>query len=74
MFGFSSWLSGKESVYQWLKNWTKGDAGSIPGLEDPQKKEMSTHSCMLCLGNSMDKEAWQATVHGVAKSQIRLSD
>jgi len=20
MFGFSSWLSGKESVYQWLKN------------------------------------------------------
>ena len=22
----------------------------------------------------MDKEAWRATVHGVAKSQMRLSD
>ena len=27
-----------------------------------------------CLENSMDREAWQATVRGVAKSQTRLSD
>ena len=27
-----------------------------------------------CLENSMDREAWQATVHGVTKSQTRLSD
>ena len=27
-----------------------------------------------CLENPLDAEAWQATVHGVAKSQIRLSD
>ena len=26
-----------------------------------------------CLGNAMDREAWQATVHGVTKSQTRLS-
>ena len=26
-----------------------------------------------CLGNSMDRGAWWATVHGVAKSQTRLS-
>ena len=26
------------------------------------------------LENSMDRRAWQATVHGVTKSQIRLSD
>ena len=25
-----------------------------------------------CLGNPMDRGAWRATVHGVAKSQIRL--
>ena len=27
-----------------------------------------------CLENPMDQGAWQATVHGVAKSQTRLSD
>ena len=26
-----------------------------------------------CLGNSMDRGAWQATVYGFAKSQTRLS-
>ena len=28
----------------------------------------------FCLENSMDREAWQATVHGVTKSQTWLSD
>ena len=27
-----------------------------------------------CLENSMDRGAWQATVHGVAKNQIVLKD
>ena len=27
-----------------------------------------------CLENSMDRSAWQIKVHGVAKSQTRLSD
>ena len=27
-----------------------------------------------CVENPMDKEAWQATVHGVTKSQTQLSD
>ena len=27
-----------------------------------------------CLENSMDRRAWLATVHGLAKSQTRLSD
>ena len=27
-----------------------------------------------CLGDPMDRGTWQATVHGVAKSQIGLSD
>ena len=35
--------------------------------EDPLEKGMATHS-YSCLENSMDKGAWSATVHGVAKS------
>ena len=27
-----------------------------------------------CLENPMDREAWRATVHGVTKSQTRLSN
>ena len=27
-----------------------------------------------CLENPMDREAWQATVHGIAKSRTQLSD
>ena len=34
---------------------------------------MATHSSILS-GESMDRGACQATVHGVAKSQTRLSD
>ena len=39
------------------------------GQEDPLENEKATHSSTL-----MDREAWQATVHGVAKSRTRLSD
>ena len=44
--------------------------------EDPLEKGMATHSLgngYSCLGNPMDRGAWWATVHGVAKSWIRLS-
>ena len=36
------------------------------GWEDPLEKEMATHSNNSCLENSMDREAWWATVPGVA--------
>ena len=40
-----------------------------------QEKAMAPHSSTLsCLENPMDRGAWQAAVHGVAKSQTRLSD
>ena len=42
------------------------------GQEDPLEKEMATHSSGL--ENPMDRGAWWATVHGVAKSRTRLSD
>ena len=35
---------------------------------------MTTHSSILAWGSPMDREAWQATLHGVAKSQKRLSN
>ena len=37
------------------------------GGEDPLEKTIVTHSSILAMGNLMDREAWQATVHGVTK-------
>ena len=42
------------------------------GWEDLLEKKMTTHSSYSCLGNPMDRGAWQAIVHGVAKSWTRL--
>ena len=44
------------------------------GREDPLEKEMAIHSSTLAWKNPMDGGAWQATVHGVAKSRTPLSD
>ena len=44
------------------------------GREDPLEKAMAPHSSTLAWKNPMDGGAWWATVHGVAKSQTRLSD
>ena len=38
------------------------------GQEDPLEKKMATHSSIRILEYSMDRVAWQATVHGVTKS------
>ena len=43
------------------------------GQEDPLEKEMATHSSS-CLGNSMERGAWQAIIHRVTKSQAQLTD
>ena len=42
--------------------------------EDPLENTMATHSSILAWKISRDRGAWQATVHGVAKSWIQLSD
>ena len=44
------------------------------GWDDSLKRGMATHSSVLTWRNAMDRGAWWATVHGVAKSQTRLSD
>ena len=59
---------GKESVC------SAEDLGLIPGLGRSPGGDMATHSSILALGIPMDRGAWQAAVHGVAKSQTRLSD
>ena len=43
------------------------------GWEDPLEEGMATHSSILAWRIPMDRGAWQATVHGVAKSHTQLS-
>ena len=51
------------------------DVGSFLGRKDPLEQEMAGNSLQCsCLGNAMDRGAWQAIVHGAAKSWTRLSD
>ena len=50
------------------------DQGSIPGLKRPPGERNGNPLQYSFLENPMDGGAWQATVHGVAKSQTRLSD
>ena len=40
--------------------------------EDPLEEGMATPLHYSCLENPMDRGAWWATVHGVAKSQTQL--
>ena len=49
-----------------------GDVGSIPGSGRSWRRKW--HPLQYSrLGNPMDRGAWQATGHGVMKSQTRLS-
>ena len=46
-----------------------GDAGSIPGLARSPEEGNGNPLQNSCLENSMDRRAWQGTVHGVIKSK-----
>ena len=46
-----------------------GDPSSIPGLRRSSGEGNGNPLQYSCLENPMDRGAWQATVHGVAKSQ-----
>ena len=48
-----------------------GDPGSIPGLGKSSGEGNGNPLWYFCLENPMDRRAWQATVHGVAKSRTR---
>ena len=51
-----------------------GDPGLIPGFERSLGAGNSYLLQDSCLENSMDRGAWQATVHEVAESHTQLSD
>ena len=49
-----------------------GDLGLIPESGRSPGEGNDNPLQFPCLGNHMDRGAWRATVHGVAKSQTRL--
>ena len=44
------------------------------GWESPLEEGMATHSSFLAWRIPIDRGAWPATVHGIAKSRTQLSD
>ena len=50
-----------------------GDTGLIPGSGRSPGGGNDNPLQYSCLESSMDRGAWQATTHGVAKSQTQLS-
>ena len=66
--GFPSGLDSKESAHN------VRDPGSIPGSGRSPGEGNGNPLQYSYLENFMDRGAWWATVHGVAKSQTRLSD
>ena len=68
MVYFPNGSDGKESAGN------AGDQSSIAGSERSLEKGNGNPLQYSCLENSTDKGAWQATVHGVAKSWTQLSN
>ena len=59
----------------WLKNLpsVQEDIDSIPGWGRSPGEGNGNPLQYSCLEKSMDREAWQATVHGIAKTQTQLT-
>ena len=62
-WGFPGGSDSKESACN------AGDPGSIPGSGRSPGEGNSNPLQYSCLENPIDREAWWATVHGVAESQ-----
>ena len=66
-WGFPGVSDGKESpALQETRIWSLGRRSPGEGNGNPL--------LYSCLENSMDKEAWEATLYGITKSQTWLSD
>ena len=66
--GFPGGSVGKDSAC------IAGDLGSIPGSGQSPGEGIGNPLQYSCLENPMDRGAWWATVHEVAKSRTGLSD
>ena len=66
--GFPGGSDGKEP------SCNAGDPHSVPGSGRSLEKRTATYSSILARRIPMDREAWWATVHEVAKSPTRLSN
>ena len=67
--GFPGGTSGTEHTWECRR---LRDPGSAPGWGRPPGGGNGSPLQCSCLENPMDRAAWRATVHGVAKSQTRL--
>ena len=68
LLDFPGGSDGKASAYH------VGEPGSIPGFGRSPGEGNGNPLQYSCLENPMDGGAWWAAVHGVTKSQTRLSD
>jgi len=67
--GVPQWLSSTESA---CNAGDTGDAGLISGQGRSLGDGYGNPLQYFCLKNPMDRGAWQATIHGVTKSQTQL--
>ena len=68
MHGLPRWLSCKEYTCQ------AGDTGLTPGLGRSPGEENGNPLQDSCLGNPMDRGAWQATVHGWGHMELDMTE
>ena len=61
------WLRGKESAFN------TGDVSLIPGLGRSPGAGNGNSLQYCCLGNPMERGAWWATVHGIARVRHNLA-
>ena len=70
---FPSWGFPSGSVVKNLPA-NAGDMGSIPGLGSSPEEGNGNLLQYSWLGNPMNRRTWPATIHGIPKSRIWLSD
>ena len=63
----SWWLSGKESACNARDAPCTGDIGLIPGSGRSPGEGNDNPLQYSCLENLVNREAWQATVHGITR-------